>query len=138
MAESIPPEGSMPWNRPPVAVNFLKYHLRSSGGRKRNSYGGEESCPTCFHSTSTSIWMGRTSSSSTKKAASCLNSWPAAVPLSTALRFSSRSWMLALWRPLCEVCLTFAASLSQPPQLGTNSSGKANVISEYTSASLTD
>ncbi len=138
MAESIPPEESMPRNRlSQVAINFLNYHFRS-GGRKRNSDGGEESCPTCSHSTSPSTWMGRTSSSSTKKAASCLNSWPAAVPLSTALRFSSRSWMLALWPPLCEVCLTSAASLSQPQQLGTNSLGKANIISEHTFASFAD
>jgi hypothetical protein len=128
----------MPRNRLPVAINFLKYHLRSSGGRKRKSDGVEESCPTCSHSTWTSTWMGRTRSSSTKKAASCLNSWPAAVPLSAALRFSSRNWMLALWPPLCEVCLTSAASLSQPPQLGTNSLGKVNFISEHTFASFSD
>ncbi len=121
----------MPRNRLPVAVSFLKYHYRS-GGRKRNSDGGAESCPTCSHSTSPSTWMGRTSSSSTQKAASCTNSWPAAVPLSAALRFSSRSWMLALWPPLCQVCLTSAASLSQPPQLWTNSLGKVNAISVST------
>ncbi len=138
MAESIPPEGSMPWNRLPVAVNFLKYPLRVSGGRKRKSDGGAESCPTCSHLTSTSTWMGRTRSSSTKKAASCLNSWPAATPLSAALGFSSRSWMLALWPPLCKVCLTSAASLSQPLELRTNSLGKANVISEHTFSSLSD
>jgi hypothetical protein len=31
MTESIPPEESMPRNRLPVAINFLKYHLQGAG-----------------------------------------------------------------------------------------------------------
>ena len=42
MTESIPPEESMPRNRLPVAINFLKYHLcswRSSVGvQARNAF----------------------------------------------------------------------------------------------------
>jgi hypothetical protein len=45
MAESIPPEDSMPRNRLPVAINFLKYHLRIGADTRRLSY--RHSVPLC-------------------------------------------------------------------------------------------